>query len=415
MTAPSRPKRFYGFYIVAACFVILFLLWGMVMNTFPVFLKPITEDMNWGRGALAVAMVVGSLGAAITAPIAGILIDRIGVRAIMLTGTLAIGFAQLAGSRLTALWHLYVVFALIGCGLMCATVIPCSLLISNWFVSRRGAAMSAAFAGTSFGGMMMSPIANWIILDYGWRTAFACSGFVILILVLPVVLLVIRTRPAELGLEPYRAAEAATSDGKDGHGVNLHEAILSRAFWQIASVMILVGLVTSGLGSHCVAYLTDLDHSPTRAAFAWSVVMAAMVVGKLSVGLIADRWGAKSTMAGACVLISASIAILTFAEPYWVVLVFAAMYGFALGAPLVVNPLLASDYLGMRHFGAIYGALNLLSTVGAAAGPVGAGVFFDARSTYVPVFYLFVALMLLAALVAVGMKPAVGQALRTRP
>ena len=274
--------------------------------------------------------------------------------------------------------------------------------------------MSVAFAGTSVGGMVMSPIANWIILTYGWRTAFACSGGIILMLVLPVVLLVIRTRPSEMGLEPYRDAAATAGDGTEDGGVTLSDAIRVRAFWQIAAVMILIGLVTSGLGSHCVAYLTDLDHSPTRAAFAWSLVMAAMVIGKLSVGFIADQWGAKHTMAGACVLIATAIATLTFAEPYWVVLAFACTYGFALGAPLVVNPLLAGDYLGMRHFGAIYGALNLLSTVGAAAGPVGAGMFFDARHTYVPVFYVFVVLMLLGAGVAVAMTPVAEHARHTR-
>ena len=105
-----------------------------------------------------------------------------------------------------------------------------------------------------------------------------------------------------------------------------------------------------------------------------------------------------------CALFAIAIVILTWARPYCVVLLFSVTYGLALGAPLVINPLLTGGHLGMRHFGAIYGALNIMGTVGAAIGPVGAGIFFDAQNTYLPVFYLFVALMLATALITALLK-----------
>jgi sugar phosphate permease len=404
MNPPRSPKLFYGYVIVAACFVILFFVWGMVVNTFPIFLKPMTEDMNWGRGALSVALLMASIGTAVSAPLAGIAIDRMGARPVMAAGALMIGLGLLIGSRIAELWQLYVIFAVIGCGLMCASLIPCSLVISNWFVSRRGTALGLAFVGTACGGMVMSPVANWIILDYGWRTAFALSGTLILAVALPVILLVIRTRPSEMGLEPYRDASSDPSSGGDERGVSLRAAFSSRPFWQIAAIMLIVAVVTGGLGNHCVAYLTDLDHSPSSAAFAWSVVMGAMIAGKLSIGPIADRWGARNTTAGACVVLTVSILILTFAQPYWVALAFAVVYGFALGAPLVLHPLLTGDYLGMKHFGAIYGALNIMGSVGAAIGPVGAGFYFDRWGSYLPVFYLFIGMMLAGAIVALSVK-----------
>jgi sugar phosphate permease len=402
---PERsPRLFYGYFIVAACFAILFFVWGMVVNTFPVFLKPMTEAMNWGRGALSVALLMASIGTAVSAPLAGIAIDRMGARPVMAAGALMIGLGLLIGSRIAELWQLYVIFAVIGCGLMCASLIPCSLVISNWFVSRRGTALGLAFVGTACGGMVMSPLANWIILEYGWRTAFALSGALILAAALPLILLVIRTHPSEMGLEPYRDANSESSSGGDAWGVSLKAALSSRLFWQIAGIMLIVAVVTGGLGNHCVAYLTDLDHSPSSAAFAWSVVMAAMIAGKLSIGPIADRWGARNTTAGACVVLTVSILILTFAQPYWVALAFAAVYGFGLGAPLVLHPLLTGDYLGMKHFGAIYGALNIMGSVGAAIGPVGAGFYFDRWGSYLPVFYLFIGMMLAGAIVALSMK-----------
>ncbi len=403
---PARPpKLFYGYLVVAACFVILFLVWGMVLNTFPIFLKPLAEDMNWGRGDVALALLMGSIGTGIGAPVAGIVIDRIGARPVMVAGALMIGLGLLVGSQVSHLWQLYLVFIAIGCGLMCASIIPCSLIISNWFVSRRGAAMSGAFVGTSAGGMIMSPVANWIILQHGWRTAFALSGIMILVVVIPVVLLAIRTHPSEVGLEPYRADADDASNAEASWGVGVKEALSMRSFWQLSAIMLIIALVAGGLGNHCVAYLTDLEHSPDRAAFAWSLVMGVMILGKLSLGPLADRWSARNAMAGACVLFAVSIAILTFAQPYWIVVVFAALYGFACGAPLVLNPLLTSGYLGMKHFGALYGVLNIMGTVGGALGPVGAGLYFDSQGNYLPVFYFFAAMMLVAAVIAVSMRP----------
>jgi MFS family permease len=247
-------------------------------------------------------------------------------------------------------------------------------------------------------------------VNHGWRTAFACSGLAILVLVTPVILLVIRTHPSEIGLEPFGDAEATASGVGQHWGVNLRQALSVPAFWQIAAVMLLVGLATTGVGSHCVAYLTDLGHSPARAALAWSIVMGAMALGKLTFGPVSDRWGPSIAMAAASVLISASIGILMFAKPFWVVLAFAATHGFAVGAPLVVFPLLIGEHLGMRYFATIYGVLNVVSTVGAAVGPVGAGLFFDARATYLPVFGLFVVLMLVGAAVALLLKRAPGRA-----
>jgi MFS family permease len=207
-----------------------------------------------------------------------------------------------------------------------------------------------------------------------------------------------------MGLEAYRRGETDAESDEDFWGVSLRSSLSLTVFWQISAIMFVIGLVTSGLGTHCVAYLTDLEHSPTSAAFAWSMVMGVMIVGILLSGPIADRWGAKNAMILDCALFAASIVILTWARPYSVVLLFSLVYGLALGAPLVINPLLAGNYLGMRHFGAIFGVLNVMATVGAALGPVGAGIFFDTQKTYLPVFYFFAALMLATALLAMFLK-----------
>ena len=190
--------------------------------------------------------------------------------------------------------------------------------------------MSAAFIGTSAGGMVMSPVANWIIINYSWRAAMLVNGIIILVVVVPLILFVIRTHPREMGLEPFYKKEADDAPVVDVWGVGVKEAFSLKVFWQIGFIMLIVSIAYGGMGNHCVAYLNDIGHSPTRAAFAWSMVMGVMVLGKLSFGPIADKYGAKISMAVSCILFVVSIGFLMVATPYSIVLVFAAIYGFAL-------------------------------------------------------------------------------------
>ncbi len=399
-------KPFYGYYIVGACFITLFMLWGMFINSFGIFLQPITEDMGWSRGMLSMALSIRSVGMALMAPLAGRLIDRFGAKPVMASGALVVGVGLIISALVTSLWQLNVVFFLTGCGLTCATIIPCSLILSNWFVSRRGTAMSLAFVGTSVGGVFMAPAANWVILNYSWRAAFSICGALILLVVVPVILFIIRDRPSKMGLEPYMSADDAANGTEDDWGVTPREALRLPVFWLIAAIMFTVAVVANGIHNHCVAFLTDIGHSPTKAAFAWSVVMGVMVFGKLAFGPVADRWGAKKAMAGAFVLYSASIFILMFAQPYWVAMGFAALYGFACGAPLTLYPLLTVGNLGIKNFGSIYGNLVIAGAVGSAIGPVAPGVVFDRLGTYLPIFAALAVFALLGALCSLSIKPA---------
>lgn len=384
--------------IVAASFMMLFMLWGLIVNSFAVFFKPISEDMGWGRGAFALTLLMRSVGTAIAAPLAGRYIDRVGAKPMMLAGTVIIGVALLAGSRIVSLWQLCVLFIFIGGGLMCATVIPCASIISHWFESRKGTALSAAFVGSSFGGMIMAPVSNWIILNYNWRVAFVANGVAMLLVLIPIISLLVRDWPSDRGLEAYREAKTGTGPLEPAWGLNIREALASKVFWQIAAIMFIIGFVTGGIHNHSVAYLTDIGYSPTRAAFFWSMVMMVMVAGKLSFGPFADRWGPGNAMAGAFVLYSLAILSLLFARLAPFALAFAAFYGFAGGAPLTLNPLLAMGNLGMKNFGMLYGVLVIVGSIGGATGPVAAGMVFDHAASYIPIFLVFLVL----ALVGIG-------------
>lgn len=406
-----KSVLFYGHGVTLACFAVMFLLYGSVLNTFTVFFNPIVEDLGWSNTALSVAMAVGAVAMGISAPFAGRFMDRIGTKPVMIAGAIMIGVGILAASRIMYPWQIYILYSLVGCGLACATVIPCSLIISNWFVSKRGMAMGIMAMGTSVGGMLMSPVANWIILHYGWRSAYIFSGVIILTVALPIIIFLLRTRPSDVGLEPYVDATQPPGDSDAVWGLNVKEASGTIAFWQIAFLMFIIGIVTSGIGAHIVPCLVkDFGYSQTGSTNVWAYTLAVMTFAKFAFGPIADRWGPKNAMAASCLLMAIAIWDLSNAFSYEIAIMFAVVYGFGVGAPLTVNPLLVAQTLGVKHFGAIYGILNLISIVGAAIGPVALGIVSDARTSYLSALYAFIGLMAVTAVVSYFIKPTVQKA-----
>jgi len=145
---------------------------------------------------------VGALAMAVGAPLVGRMIDLFGARKTMLAGCLLCGIGMMSLYWAMTIWHFCLLFMLIGFGLSAATIIPVSLVIANWFKKQRGVAMGASFMGTSVGGMFMNPINTKLVETYGWRNSYVLLGFVVMLASIPLVLLLIRTRPSEMGLLP---------------------------------------------------------------------------------------------------------------------------------------------------------------------------------------------------------------------
>jgi MFS family permease len=217
---------------------------------------------------------------------------------------------------------------------------------------------------------------------------------------LPIIIFFLKPDPADAGFEPYVDPDLPVEDAGPSWGLSVKEALVTRRFWQIAAVMLIIGTVTSALGTHFVPHLLALEHSPTKAANTWLLVLFVMTGAKFAFGPIADRWGARKATAGACVVVAVSILIAIRATTDSYVIMFAVLYGFGVGAPLAVNPILTSDALGMRNFGAIYGILTLISIIGSGVGPVWAAKIFDNENSYVSVLYIFAVLMALSGVIA---------------
>jgi len=390
---------FHGWYIVAVCWVVNFVVFGIAINTFTVYVKPIQADLGWSRGQISLAILFAGVAMGLGAASIGRVIDRTGARAPMAAGAAVVGLCTILLSRAQSLPYFYAFFVATGIGLGAATIPPISLVISNWFSAMRGKALGVAMTGTGLGAMVMVPVTSWIVVHWGWRTSYLIMGCIILLMV-PLNLLFIRTHPSDKGLLPDGGL-AAEEDPAPTEGLSVPEALRTQAFWMIAAMMVLAGLVAMGAGVHLMPYLTDIGHAESRASFIISVISGMTFLGKISLGSVVDRWGARPTVAVAFGLILAGFLLLMGAGALPVAFAFAIVYGFGIGAPLVLNPALTAECLGLKHFGAVFGILTLFTTVGAALGAVLTGFIYDAAGSYIPAFLLFVALTAVAGICGV--------------
>jgi MFS family permease len=179
-------------------------------------------------------------------------------------------------------------------------------------------------------------------------------------------------------------------------GLSVPEALRTGAFGLIGCMMLLAAMLGMGLGYHLMAYLSDVGHTAAIASLIIAIVSGLTVVGKILMGFITDRWGVRRAVALAFGTIAIGIVLLMGSETFLVACVFGVIYGLGIGAPLVINPALTAECLGLKHFGAVFGVLTLLTAFGAALGPAIVGYIYNAAGSYMPAFVLFFGLALVA-------------------
>ena len=165
------------------------------------------------------------------------------------------GVSFLIASRVDSFGPLFGAYILLGVGIGASTLLPCSLVIANWFGARRGLAMGLAFAGTSLGGAAMTMVGNFAIVRGGWRAGYVALAIPMFVIVVPLIIFVVRTRPPQAeGVSVAQASDALP-------GFELREAFRCRSFWMIAAAQFFFAAVAAGAGLHLITYLTELGYT----------------------------------------------------------------------------------------------------------------------------------------------------------
>ncbi len=379
--------------IVSGACLTQFTVIGLLF-AYGLFFKAFEVEYGWSRTLLSSATSFGFVVMGVLAFFVGHLNDRYGPRPVLAaTGALyGIGFALL--SQVTQPWQLFAVFGLlISAGMATNDVVTLST-IARQFRRRRGIMTGVVKVGTAAGQIALPPLAAILIAIYGWRLALMFLGVGAVLLLLFAALLM-HSPPASGGI----------GDKADTAGYGLREARGTRAFWMICAIQFSFIATLTTIPLHLVVHGMDLGLTPAMAATLLSMLGAASVVGRLSVGALIDRFGARRAMILCFLALIASLLMFLVIAAPWLLFAAVAVYGFAHGGLFTVISPTVAEYFGLKAHAAIFGAVLFFGTVGGATGPIMAGRIFDLTDSYALAFAALAALATLGLTLVLKLPP----------
>lgn len=383
---------FYGWIMLTATALAQVTSWGILYYGFTVFLAPMRAELGWSPAALtgAFSLALGCSGLA-AVPV-GRWLDRHGPRALMTGGSLAAALLLVAWSRVTDLRVFYLIW--IGIGIALATVLyePAFWLVATWFRRRRGRALTLlAFIG-GFASVVYIPLTAALVGRLGWRDALLALAAILALGTIPIHALLLRARPADLGLAPDGATTPAP-DAPTGHdpaperSTTVGEALHGTAFWFLAVAFFLATLATGAIFVHLIPYLIGQGYDPAFAAWATGLIGIMGLPGRLFFtplgGWLPRRW----VTAGIFALQTVALVVLLTVHSRTGVLAFVVLFGAGFGAITPARAALLADFYGPEHYGRISSVLSLFLTGSRALAPVGAGLLYTLNGGYGPALW----------------------------
>ena len=405
----SRLPFYYGWVIVGVAFVTMAI--GVSARTaFSLLLPPLTEEFGWDRALVAGAFSFGFLVSAALSPIAGRLMDRYGPRVVIEAGACFMATGLLMAPAIERPWQLYATLGvLVGCGANLTSFTAHSLFLPNWFVRRRGLAISLAFSGVGIGAIVLLPWLQAIISEHGWRASCRAMGLLVLFVLGPLNLLA-RRRPEDIGLLPdgqSRGVETGTSR-RHSNIVDpawasvdwtVARASRTRRFWWIVLGYFCGLFAWYAVQVHQTEYLIEIGFSPLVAAWALGAVSVVAIPGQIILGALSDRIGREWAWSVGCFGFAICYAALIALEkaPLPAMLYLAVISQGFLGYTLasVMGPIVAEIFEG-PHYGSIFGTITIALIGGGAAGPWVSGIIHDVTGSYRLAFVVAVACCLIS-------------------
>ncbi len=389
-------ERHYGWVIVAVGALMGCIGMGSLFSL-AVFLDPIASGTGWSRAGISASMTVAFLAMGVGSFGWGWVSDRHGPRIVGIAGALMLGTGLVLASRATSLLAFQLIYGLFLGTAAGAFFAPMMATASAWFDRQRALAVSLVSAGLGMAPVTVAPFAQWLLLSgYDWRAAQLVIGLVAWAIVLPAALLLRR---------PPAVALAAGTATPAGEGLTARQALGSRQFLVLAATFFACCLAHAGPIFHVVSYAMVCGLSAMAAVSVYSLQGLAGLGGRLLLGVLADRHGAKPVLIGGLLLqalaIGAFLPTRSLGEFYAV----AAIFGLAYGGVMPLYAVLARDYFGARIMGTVFGAATMASSLGMAAGPAVGGWIFDKFGSYTGMHVSSLAIGFGAVAIAFGFPP----------
>jgi len=368
------------------------------MFSLAVFLQPITQATGWSHTAVSAAMTLNFLAMGAAGFGWGALSDRIGPRPVVLAGAVLLGLGLFLASRAQSALQFQLTFGLLVGVAVGSFFSPMIAAVMGWITERRGLAVALVSVGVGVAPVTMSPLAAWLITQMDWRAAQVILAVLVWATLVPAALFV--RRP------PQSSVTGGSGEGAaQERPMTLRDAFVSAPFIVLALTFFACCAAHAGPIFHTVTYAMTCGLAPLAAVTIYSVEGLAGLGGRLALGVLADRLGAKRVLIAGLLIQAVAAFAFIYASRLGEFYAVAATFGFAYGGVMPLYAVLAREYFGQRILGAVFGAAAMVSSLGMALGPALGGWIFDTFGRYTWMYIGSAAIGLGAVAIALAFPP----------
>jgi sugar phosphate permease len=410
----------YGWVVLAVTLVTLATMAGF-RSSVGVLVDPLQDEFGWTTASIGLAAGLNLMLYGLGGPFAAAMYERFGLQRCVVVSVAAVALGALATLSMDATWQFTILWGVVmGVSTGAVSVTLAAVVANRWFVARRGLATGILTAANATGQLSFLPLLAWVTATLGWRYAVGGIALVALVVILPLVLLLLRDRPADVGLRPYGAVEddppppPAANPFLAAFGEGLLAVSGSRTFWLLTASFFICGMTTNGLiGTHLIP--AAMDHGMTEVAAAGMLAAIGIfdLVGTLASGWLTDRYDPRKLLFwyyGLRGLSLLALPIVIEAQGAGLV-VFVVFYGLDWVATVPPTVALTADAFGRQRVGIVFGWIFASHQLGAGAAALGGGLSETLLGSYAPAFVAAATLSLLASMLVLRISRPLSPAL----
>lgn len=409
-----RPRFHYGWIIAAVTFLTLLASAGM-RSTPGVLIVPLEHEFGWSTATISLAISLNLVLYGLSGPFVAALMQRIGIRRVMLIALLLVALAAGLTTLMRTPWQLDLLWGImVGIATGSLASVMAAVVATRWFTKRRGLVMGLLTASNATGQLVFLPLLASLAVSFGWRAAAWATALAAL-LILPFVFLLFSERPRDIGLRPYGAeTDEDTPAETTGNPIaaafgGLLIGARSADFWLLAGSFFICGASTNGLiGTHLIPASMDHGIPEVTAASMLALIGIFDLIGTTASGWLSDRVDNRLLLCSYYGLRGLSLLALPYVlgSSFLGLAAFIVFYGLDWVATVPPTSRLASDIFGKQNVGVVYGWIFAAHQLGAATATSVAGSLRTVLGSY-QVSFISAGIL---CLVASGMVIRIGRA-----
>ena len=402
-----NTKFFYGWIIVGIANIGIFSSGPGQSHTFSVFVEPISQDLELSSASIASAYGFATLIAAFLLPYMGKIIDRYGARVSLIIISIILGISCIFFGAASNFLMLTVGFGFLRFFGQGSLMLGCANLVSQWFDSKRGFAMSLMALGFGMSMAIHPPVSQFLIDQYGWKYAWIILGISTWIIMVPSLFILAWNNPENIGLKPdgVKKSNLKNDEIEAIEGLNLTEASKENSFYILAAMWFGMAMLVTTLHFYQVTILTNQGITTEFAASLFTVSAFAMVVFMPLVGKFFDNFPTKYVLATGLLINSISLISITYSNSEAYSLFYAVSFGINNAFSMTMFGYIWPRYFGRKHLGSIQGTGQMIGVIGASLGPLPVGFAIDyLGSSLITIRYLSVYPIIMAVIIIMFLK-----------